>query len=65
MCHCIGEYISLELLYFVNLTSSCTLIPWINLANGSSGQLNSWDADLGEGEKRNVVNDLENGTCVG
>ena len=27
MCHCIGEYISLELFYFVNLTSSCSLVP--------------------------------------
>ena len=25
MCHCIGEYISLELFYFVSLTSSCSL----------------------------------------
>ena len=25
----IGEYISLELFFFVNLTSSCSLIPWI------------------------------------
>ena len=27
MCRCIGEYISLELFYFVNLTSSCSFIP--------------------------------------
>ena len=27
-CH-IGEYISLELFYFVNLTSSCSLVPYI------------------------------------
>ena len=26
---CIGEYISLDLFYFVNLTSSCSLIPWL------------------------------------
>ena len=25
----IGEYISLDVFYFVNLTSSCSLIPWI------------------------------------
>ena len=29
MCPRIGEYISLELFYFVNLISSCSLIPWI------------------------------------
>ena len=27
MCHRIGEYISLELFYFVHLNSSCSLIP--------------------------------------
>ena len=26
----IGEYISLDLFYFVNLTSSCSLIPWFS-----------------------------------
>ena len=29
MFRCIGEYISLELFYFVNLTSSCSLILYI------------------------------------
>ena len=28
MCRRIGEYSSLELSYFVNLTSSCSLIPF-------------------------------------
>ena len=29
MCCPIGKYISLELFYFVNLTSSCSLVPYI------------------------------------
>ena len=28
MFHRLGEYISLELFYFVTLTSNCSLIPW-------------------------------------
>ena len=28
MFRCIGDYISLELVYFVKFTSSCSLIPW-------------------------------------
>ena len=30
MCRRIGEYISLELICFVNLTSSCSLMPLLN-----------------------------------
>ena len=30
MCHCVGEYISLELFCFVKLTSSSSLIPLLN-----------------------------------
>ena len=29
MCRRKGEYLSLGLFYFVNLTSSCSLIPWM------------------------------------
>ena len=33
MCGRIGECISLELFYFVSLTSSCSLIPFVHPVN--------------------------------
>ena len=35
MCRLIGEYISLELFYFVSFTSSCSLIPYMCLENSA------------------------------